>query len=507
MRVKTVQINWHERLPIFSIDFDKNHFYSEKTSTTDSEPTQKEENKSTNKKLDFSSVEAWRFATGGADGSVRIWKILNKPSENNSQIIEFRANLSRHTAPVNVVRFSPVDSKLATAGDDGTIIIWREFETQFLPQVNLNDTLFGDDLSLQGPELWKPISILRGSLADVYDIAWSPCGKYIISGSIDNTARIWDSSTAKCIQILTDHTHYVQGVAWDPLGNFVATLSCDRTMQIYKVNKSGNKGDPVMKNICQKNKLQVPYLKKTPTNSDSSETINVNDNQNNINSTQTLQAETELQGNKNDETKNDIIDENSSDVDIEDIKDELIYNNSEQVVQNTEPKKSKEQQYTVSTKEYKIFNDDNMNSFFRRLNFLPNGNLLFAPSGIYKHNITEKNSTQNELDWNLEVFPEKKVKISESVYAWSRKKLTGNPAICFPGFPKSTVVVKPCPVQFEYSIAEDDNRAPDEKLNDNADIQTNLQREKKCRRSIIAVASMNSTVLYDIGDSDFTTQS
>lgn len=39
--------------------------------------------------------------------------------------------------------------------------------------------------------------MMRGSLSDIYDIAWSPDGRFIISGSIDNTARIWDVKDGK----------------------------------------------------------------------------------------------------------------------------------------------------------------------------------------------------------------------------------------------------------------------------------------------------------------------
>ena len=34
----------------------------------------------------------------------------------------------------------------------------------------------------------------RGHLEDVYDICWSPDGNNLISGSVDNSAIIWDST-------------------------------------------------------------------------------------------------------------------------------------------------------------------------------------------------------------------------------------------------------------------------------------------------------------------------
>lgn len=30
-----------------------------------------------------------------------------------------------------------------------------------------------------------------GHNKEIYDLAWSPCGRYFITASIDNTARVW----------------------------------------------------------------------------------------------------------------------------------------------------------------------------------------------------------------------------------------------------------------------------------------------------------------------------
>ncbi|KAI9474487.1 Chromatin assembly factor 1 subunit [Coemansia sp. RSA 989] len=199
MRVKTVQINWHDRLPIFSVDFD--HSWQ---------------------------GDGWRFSTGGGDNNVRIWR-LRSPQDplHEAQPVEFLASLNRHTAPVNVVRFSPASGRLASAGDDGVIIIWRQVDS---PPAALADHL--EDSA--GKETWRPAAMLRGSLADICDLAWSPDGAFLVSASVDNTARVWDAREARCVQVLADHSHYVQGVAWDPLNEFVATQSSDRSLRIYR---------------------------------------------------------------------------------------------------------------------------------------------------------------------------------------------------------------------------------------------------------------------------------
>ena len=42
----------------------------------------------------------------------------------------------------------------------------------------------------------------------------------------------------KCVQEMTEHTHYVQNVAWDPLNEYIATQSIDRSMHIYHLSFS-----------------------------------------------------------------------------------------------------------------------------------------------------------------------------------------------------------------------------------------------------------------------------
>lgn len=88
----------------------------------------------------------------------------------------------------------------------------------------------------------------------MYDICWTRDGNFMVSGSVDNTAIMWDInkgllrkpvavklrhvchsfslqpsvSLGQKLCILNDHKSYVQGVTWDPLGQYIATLSCDR---------------------------------------------------------------------------------------------------------------------------------------------------------------------------------------------------------------------------------------------------------------------------------------
>ncbi|KAI8054364.1 WD40-repeat-containing domain protein [Syncephalis plumigaleata] len=221
MKAKTLQILWHDRQPIYSC-----HFEPQRPNDTDNN----------------AASSGYRVATSGGDSNVRLWRVMSEADDTPPRI-DYLCTLSRHTGAVNVVRFSPVDEILATAGDDCTILLWRPSGGPV--------RAFGADKEDTETEVesWAITGSLRGT-ADIYDLAWSPDGQYIISASIDNLARIWNVRDRRCIHTFYGHHHYVQGVAWDPLGEYVATQSGDRTVQVYRYT-IGSNGHFNVKSTCR----------------------------------------------------------------------------------------------------------------------------------------------------------------------------------------------------------------------------------------------------------------
>ncbi|TCD66293.1 hypothetical protein EIP91_001584 [Steccherinum ochraceum] len=236
MRVRTLEIRWHDSKPISTCDFQPIPFKKAR-------PLQ-----------DKGYVgQAYKLATGGEDNHVRLWtvhpnilptSVVAESAASGSTAtaprpprVEYIATLSRHSAAVNVVRFSPNGDLIASAGDDGMIIIWAPSAS---PQVST----YGSDLSPEEmqyeKEHWKPRTTFRCTTMQVYDLAWSPTGEYIIAGSTDNCARIFTATEGKCVHEIAEHNHFVQGVAWDPLNEYVATQSSDRSMHIYNISQKNN---------------------------------------------------------------------------------------------------------------------------------------------------------------------------------------------------------------------------------------------------------------------------
>ncbi|MBA3954684.1 WD40 repeat domain-containing protein [Candidatus Dependentiae bacterium] len=77
------------------------------------------------------------------------------------------------------------------------------------------------------------IKELKGHTECVFSVALSPCGKYALTGSRDNTVRLWDVSTGTTLQKLKGHTNWVTSVAFSPCGKYVLTGSFDNTARLW----------------------------------------------------------------------------------------------------------------------------------------------------------------------------------------------------------------------------------------------------------------------------------
>ncbi|KDR68091.1 hypothetical protein GALMADRAFT_1051503 [Galerina marginata CBS 339.88] len=87
--------------------------------------------------------------------------------------------------------------------------------------------------------------LFRGHTDWVMSVAFSPDGRRVVSGSDDHTIRIWDAETGKQVgEPFRGHTRLVRSVAFSPDGKRVVSGSDDKTVRIWDAETGKQVGEP-----------------------------------------------------------------------------------------------------------------------------------------------------------------------------------------------------------------------------------------------------------------------
>ena len=68
---------------------------------------------------------------------------------------------------------------------------------------------------------------------NITTVAFSPDGRIVVSGSADNTIRLWDTATGKERQKLEGHDDGISSVAFSSDGSSIASGSRDKTIRLW----------------------------------------------------------------------------------------------------------------------------------------------------------------------------------------------------------------------------------------------------------------------------------
>lgn len=147
----------------------------------------------------FSSDGQWLAAIGR--GAVKIWSVADGALAGNDS----------PESTETYAAFAQASNVLATCGTDDKVRIWK----------------------LDGGS-WKKVSCdLKGHGADVVHVAISHDGRWVVSSSSDNTARIWNTETGENTGTLR-HDGHVNAASFSPQHAFIVTACADGTARIWE---------------------------------------------------------------------------------------------------------------------------------------------------------------------------------------------------------------------------------------------------------------------------------
>ncbi len=90
-------------------------------------------------------------------------------------------------------------------------------------------------LSLAPPDSSKPELVLQ-TTRPAGPLAFSPDGRYVLTGSLSHAAILWDVATGRQLRSFRGHTLWVHSVAFSPDGQLVLTGSGDHTAALWETS-------------------------------------------------------------------------------------------------------------------------------------------------------------------------------------------------------------------------------------------------------------------------------
>lgn len=165
--------------------------------------------------------EGKRIVTASGDGTAIVWDLSTGAA---------KAPFTGHDGPVYTAAFSPTGPEVATGGYDRRILIWNPG--------TLTEFNFDNLKSPTGKVVADQESkALDGHSAPVRDILFSGDGNQIVSGSDDNTVRLWSLETLKDEKTFRGHNGSVRSLVLADNDSIILTASKDNRIRQWSIDQ------------------------------------------------------------------------------------------------------------------------------------------------------------------------------------------------------------------------------------------------------------------------------
>jgi WD40 repeat protein len=164
------------------------------------------------------------------------------------------------TMPITALQFNHDGTAIAASGyheinfwktGDGTLdrrltgLAERVYDIAYSPDGKWLATASGDPGVYGIARLWiaepggggKPVRDLAETQDVVFAVAFSPDSKKVATAGADRTIRVFEVETGKLLTQIEDHADWIFGIAFSPDGKRLASASRDKTAKVFDLEK------------------------------------------------------------------------------------------------------------------------------------------------------------------------------------------------------------------------------------------------------------------------------